>query len=156
MQNNVNRDYFKAISKIKIKSKNFNDENNSWKEWQKNNILDKGQLGYVIDYNHLVCGDNINNNVHLNDNEREEPVITDMSTNSPLKIRIKDLPRIPLVVFAPMYGKKYTLVNSEVVESDLIFEREPSDYEPVEGAILFLYDNYSDFLEEEIDPGSRK
>lgn len=147
------RNPFKAISKIKIKSKRFEDSLNSgdpkkeWKVWQTSNKLDVGQLGYIIDKNCLVCGDGINSNVYL-ENGREEVIKEGVVA----KIQINDLPRIPFIVFAPLFGKKFEVVNGIIKESELIFKRVADDYTVPEGTVLFLYDNYGDFDESQINP----
>lgn len=152
------RNPFKSISKIKIKSKKFEDSENSgnaskeWKTWQQSNLLDVGQLGYIIDKNCLVCGDGINSNVYLEDTDRESVV----QEGAEVFIQINDLPRIPFVYIVPMYGKKYELVDGSIQESELIFKRSADDYYPVDGALLFLYDNYDDFDESQINPDDRR
>lgn len=154
------RNPFKSISKIKIKAKKFEDSENSgnaskeWKTWQQTNLLDTGQLGYIIDKNCLVCGDGINSNVYLDDNDNNKYTI--VQDGSKALIQINDLPRMPFVVFAPLYGVKYEYSNGEIVESDLIFKRKAEDYSIVDGALLFLYDNYDDFDESQINPDDRK
>lgn len=152
------RNPFKSISKIKIKSKKFEDTENSgnaskeWKTWQQSNLLDVGQLGYIIDKNCLVCGDGINSNVYLEDTDREFVV----QEGAEVFIQINDLPRIPFVLFAPLYGKKFELVDGSIQESELVFKRNENNYLVPDGAVLFLYDNYDDFDESQINPDDRK
>lgn len=152
------RNPFKSISKIKIKSKKFEDSKNSgnaskeWKTWQQSNLLDVGQLGYIIDKNCLVCGDGINSNVYLEDTDRESVV----QEGTEVFIQINDLPRIPFILFAPLYGKKFELVDGSIQESELVFKRNENNYLVPDGAVLFLYDNYDDFDESQINPDDRK
>lgn len=152
------RNPFKSISKIKIKSKKFEDNENSgnaskeWKTWQQSNLLDVGQLGYIIDKNCLVCGDGINSNVYLEDTDRESVV----QEGTKVFIQINDLPRIPFILFAPLYGKKFELVDGSIQESELVFKRNENNYLVPDGAVLFLYDNYDDFDESQINPDDRK
>ena len=152
------RNPFKSISKIKIKSKKFEDNENSgnaskeWKTWQQSNLLDVGQLGYIIDKNCLVCGDGINSNVYLEDTDRESVV----QEGTEVFIQINDLPRIPFILFAPLYGKKFELVDGSIQESELVFKRNENNYLVPDGAVLFLYDNYDDFDESQINPDDRK
>lgn len=152
------RNPFKSISKIKIKSKKFEDSENSgnaskeWKTWQQSNLLDVGQLGYIIDKNCLVCGDGINSNVYLEDADRESVV----QEGTEVFIQINDLLRIPFILFAPLYGKKFELVDGSIQESELVFKRNENNYLVPDGAVLFLYDNYDDFDESQINPDDRK
>lgn len=152
------RNPFKSISKIKIKSKKFEDSENSgnaskeWKTWQQSNLLDVGQLGYIIDKNCLVCGDGINSNVYLEDIDRESVI----QEGTEVFIQINDLPRIPFILFAPLYGKKFELVDGSIQESELVFKRNENNYLVPDGAVLFLYDNYDDFDESQINPDDRK
>lgn len=134
---------FTLKGKVKIKSKTAN----QWQEWQENNILDEGQLGFVNDKGYLVCGNNKNKNIYLEENINlgSDKYQLDSDTG---KININGMGQLLLFVTAPMYGYGYTTEQ----DGNLIYKRTAVDYNVPEGTILLLYDNYEDFDESIINP----
>lgn len=134
---------FTLKGKVKIKSKTAN----KWQEWQENNILDEGQLGFISDKGYLVCGNNKDKNIYLEENIDlgSDKYQLDSITG---KININSMGQLLLFVTAPMYGYGYTAGQ----DGGLIYKRTATDYNVPEGTILLLYDNYEDFDESIINP----
>ena len=108
--------------------------------------LREAQLGYITDKHFMVIG---------NGEDGISPVVEDNIRwdNEAKKFKLLDLPRIPVFFIAPMFGIKYN--DNKIIQGNngknYITKREANDYEPIEGAILFLYDNRNDFTKEEYD-----
>ena len=120
---------FILYSKIQIRN---NDETN-WKNWEEEKSLDVGQFGLVTDKNILVCGDNSKKIFAQEAKEDEDGIpefIVSSVDNKPV-YKYNLLPRIPFVIMGPMYQEDGTELTEE-------------NYEPVEGALLLLYDNSGD------------
>lgn len=154
------RDLFKLKAPILIKSKKASE----WKEWQNTKILKQGQLGFVADENFLVCGDGTNSNVLLNGevgetNSRFEVKKVEVDGAQEYRLNVKDMLRVPFVLLAPLYGYRYDKTTGAPVKENniqYVYKRNKDDYSPIDGAILFLYDNYTDFQEDQIYPEDRR
>lgn len=135
---------FTLKGKVKIKSKTAE----QWKEWQSSNILDEGQLGFVKDKGYLVCGNNIDSDIFL-DEDIDLSNSNKYSLNSETgKIDVAGMGQIPLFTMVPMYGYGYTSEQ----DSNLVYKRKPEEYSIPENTMLLLYDNYDDFDASIINP----
>lgn len=135
---------FTLKGKVKIKSKTAE----QWKEWQSSNILDEGQLGFVKDKGYLVCGNNIDSDIFL-DEDIDLSNSNKYSLNSETgKIDVAGMGQIPLFTMVPMYGYGYTSEQ----DSNLVYKRKPEEYSIPKNTILLLYDNYDDFDASIINP----
>lgn len=135
---------FTLKGKVKIKSKTAE----QWKEWQSNNILDEGQLGFVKDKGYLVCGNNIDSDIFL-DEDIDLSNSNKYSLNSETgKIDVAGMGQIPLFTMVPMYGYGYTSEQ----DSNLVYKRKPEEYSIPKNTMLLLYDNYDDFDASIINP----
>ena len=128
---------FTLKGKVKIKSKTAE----QWKEWQSTNILDEGQLGFVKDKGYLVCGNNIDSDVFLDENINLSDSGKYRLNSETGKIDVSGMGEIPLFTMAPMYGYGYK--NDQ--DSSLVYKRKPEEYNVPENTMLLLYDNYEDF-----------
>lgn len=130
--------------KVKIKSKTAA----QWQEWQKTKTLDEGQLGFIKDKKVIVCGDNNETNVYLDENIELSSTGKYQLDDATGKISVKGMGQIPMFVTAPMYGYGYTSEQ----DGEVVYKRDASEYSVPEGIILLLYDNYEDFDVEVINP----
>lgn len=128
---------FTLKGKVKIKSKTAE----QWKEWQSTNILDEGQLGFVKDKGYLVCGNNIDSDVFLDENINLSSSGKYRLNSETGKIDVGGMGEIPLFTMAPMYGYGYKSDQ----DSSLVYKRKPEEYTIPENTLLLLYDNYEDF-----------
>lgn len=120
---------FILYSKIQIRNNN----EDGWKKWEEEKTLDVGQFGLVTDKNILVCGDD-SKKIFSQEAGEGEVIIPEFIVSDSKKLVYNLLPRIPFVVMAPMYMEE----DGEKIELT------EENYEPIEGALLLLYDNSKD------------
>lgn len=120
-------------------------------EWSE--TLEKGRIGYVNDEHYMVCGNGAQSTYIDSANEA-------ITTNGRIswngsQFVVNDLPRMPGFIIAPMFGYMYDEDGNKIskVKDNTTYtveKRTGADYAPVEGAILFLYDNRADFKEPDV------
>lgn len=102
--------------------------------------LREAQLGYITDKHFMIIG---------NGDDEISPVAEDNIRwdNEAKKFKLVDLPRIPVFFIAPMFGEVYegTEIKRDEDGKSYIDKRKAEDYEPIEGAVLLLYDNRNDY-----------
>lgn len=101
--------------------------------------LREAQLGYITDKHFMIIGNGKEEIIPVVENN----VVWDSEEE---KFKLLDLPRIPVFFIAPMFGEVYEGTEIKKVDNKTyIDKRKAEDYDPIEGAILLLYDNRNDY-----------